>query len=62
MRHAIIFIAACADLTGAAALFCLKTQARHGLRRSAHIFAGSKAPWFTITDDLPRYDGHMGAG
>ncbi|MDN4591078.1 aldehyde-activating protein [Xenophilus aerolatus] len=33
-----------------------------GLRPSAHIFVGSKAPWFTITDDLPQYDGHMGAG
>ncbi|MDQ7954289.1 MAG: GFA family protein [Rhodocyclaceae bacterium] len=33
-----------------------------GLRPSAHIFVGSKAPWFTITDDLPQYDGHIGAG
>ena len=24
------------------------------IRPSAHIFAGSKAPWFTITDDLPQ--------
>jgi hypothetical protein len=23
---------------------------------SAHIFVGSKAPWFTITDDLPQHD------
>ena len=23
-----------------------------------HIFVGSKAPWFTITDDLPQYDEH----
>ena len=22
-----------------------------------HQFAGSKAPWFEITDDLPQYDG-----
>jgi hypothetical protein len=22
---------------------------------SSHIFTGSKAPWFQITDDLPRY-------
>lgn len=29
------------------------------IRPSAHIFAGSKAPWFTITDDLPQYEGHM---
>ena len=33
-----------------------------GLRPSAHIFVASKAPWFTITDDLPQYDGHIGAG
>jgi hypothetical protein len=26
---------------------------------SAHIFVGSKAPWFAITDDLPQYDGHV---
>ena len=30
-----------------------------GIRPSAHIFVGSKAPWFTITDDLPQYEGHM---
>lgn len=29
------------------------------IRPSAHIFAGSKAPWFTITDDLPQYEGHV---
>jgi hypothetical protein len=29
------------------------------IRPSAHIFVGSKAPWFTITDGLPQYDGHM---
>jgi hypothetical protein len=23
-----------------------------------HIFVGSKAAWFTITDDLPQFDGH----
>jgi hypothetical protein len=23
---------------------------------SEHIFVGSKAPWFTITDDLPRHE------
>ena len=28
-------------------------------RPSAHIFVGSKAPWFTITDGLPQYDGHV---
>lgn len=26
------------------------------IRPSAHIFAGSKAPWFEITDGLPAYD------
>jgi len=24
------------------------------IRPSEHIFAGSKAPWFEITDDLPQ--------
>jgi hypothetical protein len=28
-------------------------------RPSCHIFVGSKAPWFTITDDLPQYEGHV---
>ena len=28
------------------------------IRPGAHIFVGSKAPWFTITDDLPRYEEH----
>ena len=26
------------------------------IRPTHHIFVGSKAPWFTITDDLPQYD------
>lgn len=26
------------------------------IRPSAHIFVGSKAPWFTITDDLPQHE------
>jgi hypothetical protein len=26
------------------------------VRPSAHIFVGSKAPWYTITDDLPQHD------
>jgi hypothetical protein len=26
------------------------------IRPSSHIFVGSKAPWFEITDDLPQYD------
>ena len=30
-----------------------------GIRPSRHIFVGSKAPWFTITDGLPQYEGHV---
>ena len=26
------------------------------LRPTAHIFVGSKAPWFEITDDLPQFE------
>ncbi|MEZ5830730.1 MAG: GFA family protein [Dongiaceae bacterium] len=26
------------------------------IRPANHIFVGSKAPWFTITDDLPQHD------
>jgi hypothetical protein len=26
------------------------------IRVSAHIFVGSKAPWFEITDDLPQFE------
>ena len=32
------------------------------IRPNKHIFVGSKAPWFTITDDLPQYDEHVVAG
>lgn len=32
------------------------------IRPNAHIFVGSKAPWYEITDDLPQYQGHVGAG
>jgi hypothetical protein len=28
------------------------------IRPAAHIFVGSKAPWFEITDDLPRFEEH----
>ncbi len=28
------------------------------IRPTAHIFVGSKAPWFEITDDLPQFDEH----
>jgi hypothetical protein len=31
------------------------------IRPTEHIFVGSKAPWFTITDDLPQYAGHVTA-
>jgi hypothetical protein len=27
-----------------------------GIRPTAHIFVGSKAPWFEIADDLPQFD------
>jgi len=30
-----------------------------GIRPNKHIFVGSKAPWFTITDDLPQYAEHV---
>jgi len=29
------------------------------IRPKAHIFAGSRAPWHEITDDLPQYVGHV---
>ena len=28
------------------------------IRPTKHIFVGSKAPWFTITDDLPQFVEH----
>jgi hypothetical protein len=31
------------------------------IRPTKHIFVGSKAPWFTITDDLPQFEGHARA-
>src|SRR5262245_45292816 len=27
-----------------------------GIRPTRHIYVGSKAPWFAITDDLPQHD------
>lgn len=30
------------------------------IRPDHHIFVGSKAPWFTITDNLPQYPEHAG--
>jgi hypothetical protein len=32
------------------------------IRPNKHIFVGSKAPWFTITDNLPQFDEHATAG
>lgn len=32
------------------------------IRPSKHVFVGSKAPWFTITDNLPQFDGHAPPG
>jgi hypothetical protein len=32
------------------------------IRPTKHIFVGSKARWFTITDDLPQYQEHVVAG
>lgn len=29
-----------------------------GIRPDHHIFVGSKAPWYEITDDLPQFEGH----
>jgi hypothetical protein len=31
------------------------------IRPTAHIFVGSKAAWYAITDDLPQYAGHVTA-
>jgi hypothetical protein len=28
------------------------------IRPMAHIFVGSKAPWFEITDELPQFEEH----
>ena len=33
---------------------------RPSIRPTAHIFVGSKAPWYAITDDLPQYGGTSG--
>ncbi len=32
------------------------------IRPTQHIFVGSKAKWFTITDDLPQYKEHVAGG
>jgi hypothetical protein len=32
------------------------------IRPTSHIFVGSKAPWYTIADDLPQYDAHAISG
>lgn len=35
-------------------LGCL--DADPGVRPAMHVFVGSKAPWFEITDSLPRHE------
>ena len=30
------------------------------IRPTHHIFVGSMAPWFAISDDLPQHEGHVG--
>ncbi len=43
---------------GARVHVCLGTvDGDPGIRPQAHIFVGSKAPWFEIADSLPRFDG-----
>jgi hypothetical protein len=32
------------------------------IRPTAHMFVGSKAPWYEITDNLPQHRGHVGGG
>jgi hypothetical protein len=32
------------------------------IRPTAHIFVGSKAPWHTIADNLPQFEGHIVPG
>lgn len=32
-----------------------------GVMPAAHIFVGSKAPWYPITDDLPQYENWPGS-
>ena len=32
------------------------------IRPTAHIFVGSKAPWYAIADDLPQYEEHAPDG
>jgi len=31
-----------------------------GIRATSHVHVATKAPWFTITDDLPQYEEHAG--
>jgi len=32
------------------------------IRPTAHMFVGSKAPWYEITDNLPQHRGHVRGG
>jgi len=39
-------------------LVLLLPEAAPSIRPTGHIFVGSKAPWFEITDDLPQREEH----
>ncbi len=47
------FDCAAGQVTGCR-LVCLDTDP--GVRPAMHVFVGSMAPWFEITDSLPRYE------
>lgn len=51
----------CRRATGAAfESFAGIERGKLQLRRGGDsLLVGSKAPWFTITDDLPQYEGHV---
>lgn len=43
---------------GLVMVFAAPLEGDPGSRPQAHIFAGSKAPWLEIEDDLPRFDAY----
>ena len=43
---------------GVAAAPAANLQGDLGIRPQSHIFAASKAPWYTITDELPQHDAY----
>lgn len=45
----------CRRATGGAFKHFAGIARESSMRPSAHIFVGSKAPWHTITDDLPQH-------